>query len=110
MAAFAQFGSDLDASTQQLLNRGAKLTELLKQDQYSPMTVAEQVISVFAGVKGFLDDVDPVKIKKFETDIIEKTKSDKPEIINDIQSSGKLEEKTEKLLIELIEKYKKGNK
>ena len=58
MAAFAQFGSDLDASTQQLLNRGAKLTELLKQDQYSPMTVAEQVISVFAGVKGYLDDVD----------------------------------------------------
>ena len=56
MAAFAQFGSDLDASTQQLLNR-AKLTELLKQDQYSPMTVAEQVISVFTGVKGYLDDV-----------------------------------------------------
>ena len=54
MAAFAQFGSDLDASTQQLLNRGAKLTELLKQNQYSPMTVAEQVISVFAGVKGYL--------------------------------------------------------
>ena len=53
MAAFAQFGSDLDASTQQLLNRGAKLTELLKQDQYSPMTVAEQVISVFTGVKGY---------------------------------------------------------
>ena len=110
MAAFAQFGSDLDASTQQLLNRGAKLTELLKQDQYSPMTVPEQVISVFAGVKGFLDDVDLVKIKKFETEIIEKTKSDKPEIINDIQSSGKLEDNTEKLLIELIEKYKKGNK
>ena len=54
MAAFAQFGSDLDASTQQLLNHGAKLTELLKQDQYSPMTVAEQVISVFTGVRAFL--------------------------------------------------------
>ena len=81
MAAFAQFGSDLDASTQQLLNRGAKLTELLKQDQYSPMTVAEQVISVFAGVKGYLDDVDLDKIKEFEKDIIEKIKSDKPEII-----------------------------
>ena len=57
MAAFAQFGSDLDASTQQLLNRGSKLTELLKQKQYSPMTVAEQVISVFCGVKGYLDAV-----------------------------------------------------
>lgn len=66
MAAFAQFGSDLDAATQKLLNRGAKLTELLKQNQYSPMTVAEQVISVFTGVRGYLDDVDLSKIKEFE--------------------------------------------
>jgi len=107
MAAFAQFGSDLDASTQQLLNRGAKLTELLKQDQYSPMTVAEQVISVFTGVKGYLDDVELNQIKKFEKDIFEKIKSDKPEIIDSIQSSGKLEENAEKLLIELIDEYKK---
>jgi len=110
MAAFAQFGSDLDASTQQLLNRGAKLTELLKQDQYSPMTVAEQVISVFTGVKGHLDDVELNKIKKFEKDIIEKIKSDKPEIIDAIQSTGKLEEETEKSLSQIIEKYKKENK
>ena len=89
----------LDASTQQLLNRGAKLTELLKQNQYSPMTVAEQVISVFTGVKGFLDDVDLTKIKKFENGIIEKIKSEKPEIIDAIQTSGKLEENTEKLLV-----------
>ena len=106
MAAFAQFGSDLDASTQQLLNRGAKLTELLKQDQYSPMTVAEQVISVFMGVKGYLDDVDLDKIKKIEYDIIEKIKSDKPEIIESIQSS-EVEEKTEKLLMQLIGIIKK---
>jgi len=110
MAAFAQFGSDLDVSTQQLLNRGAKLTELLKQDQYSPMTVAEQVISVFTGVKGHLDDVELNKIKKFEKDIIEKIKSDKPEIIDAIQSTGKLEEETEKSLSQIIEKYKKENK
>jgi len=107
MAAFAQFGSDLDASTQQLLNRGAKLTELLKQNQYSPMTVAEQVISVFTGVRGYLDDVELNEIKKFEKDIIEKIKSDKPEIIEAIQSTGKLEEKTEKSLSQIIEKYKK---
>ncbi len=110
MAAFAQFGSDLDASTQQLLNRGSKLTELLKQDQYSPMTVAEQVISVFTGVKGHLDDVELNKIKKFEKDIIEKIKSDKPEIIDAIQSTGKLEEETEKSLSQIIEKYKKEKK
>ena len=110
MAAFAQFGSDLDTSTQQLLNRGAKLTELLKQDQYSPMTVAEQVVSVFTGVKGYLDDIDVSSIKIFEKEIIEKIKSEKPEIINDIQSTGKLEENNEKLLTQMIESYKKGKK
>ena len=110
MAAFAQFGSDLDASTQKLLNRGAKLTELLKQDQYSPLTVAEQVISVFTGVKGYLDDVELNKIKKFESDIIDKIKSDEPEIINAIQSTGKLDEKTEKSLSQIIDKHKKENK
>ena len=109
MAAFAQFGSDLDASTQQLLNRGAKLTELLKQDQYSPMTVAEQVISVFTGVKGYLDDVDLSKIKDFEKDIIEKIKSSKPEIIDAIQSSGKLDEDNEKILSQVILEHKKGS-
>ena len=107
MAAFAQFGSDLDASTQKLLNRGAKLTELLKQDQYSPMTVAEQVISVYTGVKGYLDDIDLGSIKTFEKNIIEKVKSEKSEIINHIQSTGKLEENTEKLLNQVIEEYKK---
>ena len=71
------------------------------------MTVAEQVISVFTGVKGYLDDVDLDKIKKFENDIIEKIKSEKPEIIESIQSTGKLEEDIEKSLIQLIEDYKK---
>ena len=108
MAAFAQFGSDLDASTQQLLNRGSKLTELLKQKQYSPMTVAEQVISVFCGVKGYLDDIDLKNVAEFESKIIEKCKSDKPEIIESILSSGKLEEDKEKLLVEVITQLK-GN-
>ena len=108
MAAFAQFGSDLDASTQQLLNRGSKLTELLKQKQYSPMTVAEQVISVFCGVKGYLDDIDLKDVAEFESKIIEKCKSDKPEIIESILTSGKLEEDKEKLLVEVITQLK-GN-
>ena len=110
MAAFAQFGSDLDASTQQLLNRGSKLTELLKQKQYSPLTVAEQVISVFCGVKGYLDNVELKDISDFETKIIEKCKSDKPDIINSILSSGKLEEDTEKELVELINQLKESLK
>ena len=86
------------------------ITELLKQNQYSPLTVAEQVISVFTGVKGYLDDVELNQIKKFEKDILEKIKSDKPEIIEAIQSTGKLEEETEKSLSQIIEQYKKENK
>ena len=110
MAAFAQFGSDLDASTQQLLNRGSKLTELLKQKQYTPMTVAEQVISVFCGVKGYLDDIDLKDVEDFENKIIERCKSDKPEIIQSIINSGKLEEEIEKNLIDVISNLKKNFK
>ena len=110
MAAFAQFGSDLDASTQKLLNRGSKLTELLKQYQYSPMTVAEQVISVFTGVRGYLDDVELNHIKTFESEIIEKIKAEKVEILDSIQSTGKLEKEVEESLIQIIEEYKKSKK
>ena len=106
MAAFAQFGSDLDASTQQLLNRGSKLTELLKQKQYSPLTVAEQVVSVFCGVKGYLDDIELKDVAEFESKIIERCKSEKPEIIEGIQNSGKLEDDKEKILIEVITQLK----
>ena len=107
MAAFAQFGSDLDASTQKLLNRGSKLTELLKQDQYSPLTVGEQVVTVYTGVKGHLDDIELNKIKKFEIEILAKIKNEKPEILENIQNSGKLDEENEKSLIQIIEEYKK---
>jgi len=110
MAAFAQFGSDLDASTQQLLNRGSKLTELLKQNQFSPMTVAEQVISIFCGVKGYLDDLDLKEIVDFENKIIESCKADQPEIIEAILSSGKLDDDNEKKLIDIITKLKKNFK
>ena len=110
MAAFAQFGSDLDASTQKLLNRGAKLTELLKQDQYSPLTVSEQVVSVYTGVKGYLDNVELNKIKSFEKNLLEKIKNEKSEILESIQSSGKLDEDTEKNLIQIIEEFKKNSK
>ena len=108
LEAFAKFGSDLDASTQQLLNRGSKLTELLKQKQYSPLTVSEQVISVFCGVKGYLDDIDLKDVSEFESKIINKCKSDKPEIIESISSSGKLDEESEKLLKEIILELKKN--
>ena len=111
MAAFAQFGSDLDITTQKLLNRGSKLTELLKQDQYSPMTVAQQVIAVFSGVKGFLDKVELNKIKNLEKQIYEKVKSSNPEIIESINNTGKLDEEIEKKLTSIIKQFQqKGNK
>jgi len=110
MAAFAQFGSDLDAATQKLLNRGSKLTELLKQDQYSPMTVAQQVIAVFTGVKGFLDDVDLNEIKSLEKKFYEGLKNSHPEVIDSINSTGKLDEDIEKKLISFLEQFKKSYK
>ena len=109
MAAFAQFGSDLDASTQKLLNRGSKLTELLKQDQYSPMTVAAQVVTVYCGVKGYLDTIENNQIRSFEKGLLDLIKNEKPEILESIQNTGKIEENTEKLLTEVITNYKKSN-
>ena len=108
MAAFAQFGSDLDASTQKLLNRGSKLTELLKQNQYSPMTVAEQVVSIFTGVNGYLDDLELNLIKDFEKDLFELIKSSHGDIIEAINSSGNLEDDIASKLSTIIEEFKKN--
>jgi F-type H+-transporting ATPase subunit alpha len=91
MAAFAQFGSDLDASTQQLLARGERLTELLKQPQYSPLTTAEQVLVIYAGTKGYLDKIEVNQVRAFEdgllnfartshADVLEWIKTDDPKI------------------------------
>ncbi len=108
MAAFAQFGSDLDASTQKLLNRGSKLTELLKQNQYSPMTIAEQVVSIFAGVNGYLDDLDLNKIRDFEKDLYELIKSSHSDIIEKVNSTGDLDDDTSSKLQSIIEEFKKN--
>ena len=106
MAAFAQFGSDLDASTQQLLNRGAKLTELLKQGQYSPLKVEEQVISIFCGVRGYLDNIETSKIKDFESGLLSQIKSDSPDILENINKTGQLDESNETKLKSFIENFK----
>ena len=108
MAAFAQFGSDLDASTQKLLKRGSKLTELLKQNQYSPMTIAEQVVSIFTGVNGYLDDLELNQIRDFEKDLFELIKSSHSDIIESINSSGDLNDDTSSKLTSIIEEFKKN--
>ena len=101
---------DLDASTQQLLNRGSKLTELLKQKQYSPMTVEEQVISIFCGVRGFLDDIELKNISEFEQKVIEKCKNENSDIIESIRNTGKLDDENEKKLSEVISSLKSNMK
>ena len=78
MAAFAQFSSDLDASTQQLLARGSRLTELLKQPQYKPLPIEEQVVAIFAGVRGYLDKFDVGRVGSFEAQLISEVKSKDP--------------------------------
>ncbi len=89
MAAFAQFGSDLDASTQALLARGERLTELLKQPQYSPLTNAEQVIVIYAGTKGFLDKVDVKDVNRFETGLLSHLRSKHADLLKDITDNDR---------------------
>ncbi len=85
MAAFAQFGSDLDAATQKLLNRGARLTELLKQPQYSPLTNAEQVCVIFAGTQGYLDDVQTRRVVEFEDALLTELRNNHKDLLDNIR-------------------------
>lgn len=102
MEAFAQFGSDLDASTQQLLARGARLTELLKQPQYSPLVVEEQVVVIYAGVKGYLDKVNTKDVVAFEEEFLGEMRAKHKDILDDIRSNQKLSEETEKKLKDVL--------
>ena len=92
MAAFAQFSSDLDASTKQLLDRGARLTELLKQGQYSPLTVPEQVVSIYSGVNGYLDGIDITEVGNFESEAISEIKSKHADLLESIDNEKELSE------------------
>ena len=107
MAAFAQFASDLDASTQQLLARGARLTELLKQPQFSPMPVEEQVVSIYAGTKGYLDDLPVNKVGEFERRAIAGLKTEQPEVLNGIRDSRELKPDVEKTLATFLDGFAK---
>ena len=107
MAAFAQYGSDLDAATQKLLERGARLTELLKQPQYSPLAVEEQVIIIYAGVKGFLDEIEVKSIGMFEQELIKEVRDKNSKILDELREKGSLDENLEKLISDLISKVVK---
>jgi len=102
VAAFAQFGSDLDAATQSLLNRGIRLTELLKQGQYVPMDITEQVATIYAGVRGHLDKLEPSKVTAFEAAFVEHIRTAHTDLLAQISADGKLTDDTEGKLKELV--------
>jgi len=103
MAAFSQFASDLDASTQQLLARGARLTELLKQPQYKPIPVEEQVLAIFAGVRGYLDAIPVGRIGAFEAQLLSEIKIREPGIVDAIRTQREIKPETEKKLIAFLD-------
>merc|ERR1712241_1272715 len=102
VAAFAQFGSDLDAATQQLLNRGVRLTELLKQGQYVPMPIEDQVAIIYCGVRGFLDKMDPSRITEFEKQFTEHIKATQRPLLDQIAKDGHLSEASDKALNKVV--------
>ncbi|PPR67544.1 MAG: hypothetical protein CFH02_01330, partial [Alphaproteobacteria bacterium MarineAlpha3_Bin1] len=108
MAAFAQFASDLDQSTQQLLARGARLTELLKQTQYTPLPVEEQVISIFAGVKGYTDGIEINEVTTFEARLLDEIRSKGSDILDAIRSEKELSEDTEAKLTKFMDDFTKS--
>ena len=108
VAAFAQFGSDLDAATKQTLNRGERLTELLKQKQYQPMAVSEMVPIIFAGVGGYLDNVPVNKILQWESDFLAFLKSNESDLLATIDKDGSVSKETDAKLKEVVTSFTKS--
>ena len=107
MAAFAQFGSDLDAATQRLLNRGARLTELLKQDQFAPMAVEEQVVSIFSGVRGYLDGIDVGDVTRFESEFLSEMRASHGALLEEIRTSREMSDESDKALTAILDEFSK---
>jgi F-type H+-transporting ATPase subunit alpha len=107
MAAFAQFGSDLDAATQRLLNRGARLTELLKQPQFSPLKTEEQVAVIFAGVNGYLDKLPLNRVGAFEQGLLGYMRSEGKEILSAIRTEKQISDGTKEKLKSAIDAFTK---
>jgi F-type H+/Na+-transporting ATPase subunit alpha len=108
LAAFAQFGSDLDKATQRKLNRGARLVELLKQPQYQPQPVQEQVSILYAGTRGFMDDIPVEDVRKFETEFLDFLRNSKSDVLNAIKTKKVIDDEIEGKLKAAIEEFKKG--
>ncbi len=105
MEAFAQFASDLDASTQRLLARGARLTELLKQPQYQPLKVSEQVVSIYAGTKGYLDKIPVGDVNRYEKAMLDHMRAEHKDVLDTIDSTGELKDETIEKIEAALEKF-----
>jgi F-type H+-transporting ATPase subunit alpha len=108
MAAFAQFGSDLDAATQRLLNRGSRLTELLKQPQFSPLKVEEQVVVIFAGTAGYLDPLPLDRVREFETGLLSLMRTEHKGLLDQIREKAEITDDMRKELVAVIDRYAKN--
>jgi F-type H+-transporting ATPase subunit alpha len=108
MAAFAQFASDLDASTKRLLSRGERLTELLKQPQFKPYPVEEQVVAIYAGVRGYLDKIPVSEVNRFEASLLNNIRANGAEILETIRTDKDLSEETDKKLAAFLDRFAKS--
>jgi F-type H+-transporting ATPase subunit alpha len=108
MAAFAQFGSDLDVTTQRMLNRGERLTELLKQGQFSPLQIEEQVIVIYAGVNGYLDNIPTADVGRFEEEVLRAFRDKYVDILNAIRDEQKISDDTGSKLKDAMEAFAKA--
>ena len=107
MAAFAQFGSDLDASTQRLLNRGARLTELLKQAQFSPLSFEEQTVSIFAGTNGYLDSIPTSDVTRYEAEMLSFVREKHADVLKLIRESRDFGDEAKKQTIAALDAFAK---
>ena len=102
-----RFGSDLDAATQKLLNRGARLTELLKQKQFSPMPFEEQTVSIFAGTNGYIDNIPVDRVNEYEEQMLAYMRSEHADVLKDIRESGKFEDDVKARTVAALDTFAK---
>jgi F-type H+-transporting ATPase subunit alpha len=108
LAAFAQFGSDLDKQTQEQLDRGRRLQEILKQPQYDPRPVENQVVSLFAGTRGHMDDIEVERVTEFEQGLVAYIETQSPELLKTIADEARITDETEEKLKKAISDFKSG--
>ncbi len=106
LEAFAQLGTELDKATQRQLDRGERMVELLKQQQYEPMTIAQQVVSIYAGTQGLLDDVEVAHVREFEAAMIKHFKDEHPEVLEEVQETKAISDELSERIQTIVTEFK----